>query len=176
MKPLALKAMSLAGLVLTTLSCNNLAFGEETLNFELLCEGKAEMTFEDPSMAKGYENVRKLFGDFAGLNLIFPGLDKSETFSERVSIQNNTAGKLKLGVSDTKIFISKETQIKVKEEGFEVTGDLDRLTGKFEIKILLSTELLDQVVKSDTLLSELGVNGVTLKGDCKKLDPKKKLF
>ena len=176
MKPLALKVMSIIGLVLATLGCCSLAYGEETLNLELLCEGKAEMTFEDPSMAKGYENMRKLFGDVAGLNLIFPGLDKSENFSERVSIKNNSVGKLRLGVSETKIFIREETQIKVKKEGVTVTGDLDRLTGKFEIKILLSTELLDQVVKSDTLLSEIGVNGISAKGSCKKLDPKKKLF
>ena len=50
-------------------ACTN-AYGEEILNLELLCEGKAEMTFEDPNAAKKYENMREMFGDAIGFNLL----------------------------------------------------------------------------------------------------------
>ena len=154
-------------------ACTN-AYGEEILNLELLCEGKAEMTFEDPHEAEKYENMRKMLGDAIGFNLL-PGLHKRH-FSERVSIKDNTFDKMKLRVSDTKIEISEEARIKGEQNGFTVSGDLDRLTGKFEIKILLSKENLDRVTESEPLLLEMGLKGISLTGDCKKLDPKKKLF
>jgi hypothetical protein len=155
-------------------SCSN-AHGQENLNIDLFCEGKAELTFEDPNTIKGYENFRELFGDATGLKLL-PGLNLSENFSERLSIKNNAVGKLKLRVFETKIYISAESQKEAKENGFSITGDLDRLTGKLEFKILLSKARLTEYFQANFLLEELGVNGVSLKGDCAKLDPNKKLF
>ena len=75
MRTLALKVLSIVGLVVVTLGgCTN-AYGKEILNLELLCEGKAEMTFEDPNAAEKYENMRKIFGDATGFNLL-PELDR----------------------------------------------------------------------------------------------------
>lgn len=174
MKTLALKVMSIVGLVVVTPGgCTN-AYGKEILNLELLCEGNAEMTFEDANAAEKYENMRKLFGDAIGFNLL-PGLS-SQNFSERVSIKDNTFHKTKLRVSDTKIEISEEARIKGEQNGLTVSGDLDRLTGKFGVKILFSKEILDRVTESEPILVEMGLNGISLNGDCKKLDPKKKLF
>lgn len=47
MKPLALKAMSIVGLIFNTVGCCSAAYEKETLNLELLCDGVEKKVYDD---------------------------------------------------------------------------------------------------------------------------------
>ena len=162
MKPLALKVMSIVGLIFTTLGCCSAAYGKETLNLELLCDGVAKKVYDDP------EKESAAAAGKAMAQLFFEGLANAATnqFSERFSIQDNKLllkNDVELKVADTAIYLDKKVSLDDKTE--LVAFDLDRLTGDFEM----------EVHNADIELGE-GVVGMRLSGSCKKLDPKKKLF
>ncbi len=97
MKPLALKVVSIVGLVVVTLGgCTN-AYGKEILNLELLCEGNVGVELNTLDKSKDYE---RLF-----LRLLLATAIENDTieFSERLSIQENMLGKMPLQVTETLI-------------------------------------------------------------------------
>ena len=56
-KPLALKVMSIVGLVLATVGCCSAAYGKEILNLELLCEGSWEVELNMLDKSGGHEQL-----------------------------------------------------------------------------------------------------------------------
>jgi len=106
MKPLALKVMSIVGLIFTTLGCCSAAYGKETLNLELLCDGVAKKVYDDP------EKESAAAAGKAMAQLFFEGLANAATnqFSERFSIQDNKLllkNDVGLKVADTAIYLDK---------------------------------------------------------------------
>ena len=120
MKPLALKLLSIVGLVLATLGgCTN-AYGKEMLNLELLCEGNVGVELNESNMpkeGKGYERL------FLSLIMAQVGNDTIE-FSERLSIQGNMLGEMPLKVTETYIVADfNELPKHLREDYYSAVGE-----------------------------------------------------
>jgi len=185
MKPLARKAMSIIGLVLATLGCCSLAYGEETLNLELLCEGSWGVELNMLDKSGGYE---QLFLDF----LMAEFENGKKEFSERLSIQENMLDEIiPLQVTETSIVADfNEFPEDVREDFDAAVGEvgevqaanvsIDRLTGKIEgrFEFKFDEKYLQSYTKDNLIILEVVkmLRAFTIEGQCEKLVPKKKLF
>ena len=163
-------------------ACSN-AYGEEVLNLELLCEGKWSFELNLPEESNEAETLLK--------GLIAAEIEgRTQDFSERLSIQNNMLGDAPLKVTETSISadiksmpndLKKDFYAEAALEGIEVVAaeaSIDRLTGKLDGNFEVKRSANDTESNIEGVLGELVkmVTGIKIKGQCTKLDPKKKLF
>lgn len=157
--------------------------GQEILNLELLCEGKWRIELK-PASGEGYEPLFQ--------NLLAIEIEKrEEDFSGRISIQNNSLGpngEITLRVTDTTIYLESEGFSEKLRDAFNIGSDgirlvsvdatLDRLTGKLNGRIELDTTNANKIESSENFIAQIAeyIEAVKMDGQCKKLDPDKKLF
>ena len=128
--------------IVVGLSSCKIAYGQEVLNIELLCEG----------YAKDSESLLP------------------RPFKERISIENNqiqdwNSYTIPISVSDTTIGVSSELKEILAADGIEVYATLDRLTGLLEIQVDAPKEIVEQNGGGATSIS---IEGTCQKLDPKK--------
>lgn len=131
------------------------AYGEETLNLELQCDGVL-------SVHSSAQEILSLFG---------ANTTNEEPFSTRLSIKDNFLGSKgpRLKVTDTRIYLPEKAEMPEAEwSGTLEVFEIDRLTGALDMKVIVAKPAKDTVE---------GVP-VTARIDakCEKLDPNKKKF
>lgn len=161
----------------------------ERINVELICNGDVQPIFSDTSALTEYETQKKLFEGMLGFSfmpsgeeLLAEGLKEGfggkSSFSQHFVINDNKlgfddtpAGKgMQLTISETRIEFDKNTTEQFVREiptVSEIHGGLSRLTGSFEINLILDEAARDP---------KIPVSGLRIAGSCSKYDPKKKLF
>ncbi len=142
------------------------AKSQEMLTLELLCTGDAL-----PQFASQEDRERFYFRQQE------PSTRMSTDIEYRVSIKDNTWDEFPLKVSDKKIEPAKETVAAMSDIGLEVSGSIDRLTGKFVLSVKAKSGAAKQFFDNSSADEEMpGLSGVEFAGECEKLDPAKKKF
>jgi len=144
------------------LAFSNTPAAAENLNLELLCEGTIAPA-----------DTANISGQMSELEPLAKLMLGAVDFEKRVSIKNNEiqnlySKKIQLSVYDTSIELHETVIEMFAAEGVEISGNLDRLTGALNVRLIAPQKLVDE--------NGGGADNLSIQGTCQKLDPTKKLF